>query len=43
MIDGFWLRSALSSKPEEEFKQAELLCKKFIDDLLKEYGDETCH
>ncbi len=35
MIDGFWLRSALSAKPEEEFKQAEQLCKKFIADLIK--------
>ena len=35
MIDGFWLRSALSQRPEDEFKQAEQLCKKFIDDLLK--------
>jgi len=43
MIDGFWLRSALSPRPEEEFKQAEQLCKKFIDDLLKQYGDNTCH
>ena len=34
MIDGFWLRSALSPRPEEEFKQAEQLCKKFINDLL---------
>jgi len=43
MIDGFWLRSALSPKPEEEFKQAEQLCKRFIDDLLKQNGDNTCH
>lgn len=42
MIDGFWLRSALSPKPEDEFKQAEQLCKKFIDDLLKQYGDINC-
>lgn len=42
MIDGFWLRSALSPRPEEEFKQAEQLCKKFIDDLLKQYGDVNC-
>tara|TARA_R100001377_G_scaffold85072_1_gene70190 strand:- start:313 stop:918 length:606 start_codon:yes stop_codon:yes gene_type:complete len=42
MIDGFWLRSALSPRPEEEFKQAEQLCKKFIDDLLKQYGDINC-
>jgi TetR/AcrR family transcriptional repressor of bet genes len=34
LIDGFWLRSALSLKPEEEFKQAEQLCKNFIDQLL---------
>ncbi len=42
MIDGFWLRSALSPRPEEEFKQAEQLCKKFIDDLLKQHGDINC-
>ena len=42
MIDGFWLRSALSPRPEEEFKQAEQLCKKFIDDLLKQSGDVNC-
>lgn len=43
MIDGFWLRSALSPNPEEEFKQAQQLCKNFIDDLIKQYGDKTCH
>lgn len=43
MIDGFWLRSALSATPDEEFKQAEQLCKKFIDDLIKQYGEVTCH
>lgn len=42
MIDGFWLRSALSPRPEDEFKQAEQLCKKFIDDLLMQYGDINC-
>ena len=42
MIDGFWLRSALSPRPEDEFKQAEQLCKRFIDDLLKQYGDINC-
>ena len=42
MIDGFWLRSALSPRPEEEFKQAEQLCKKFIGDLLKQSGDVNC-
>ncbi len=34
MIDGFWLRCALSNKPEAEFKQAEQLCKSFIDEKL---------
>ena len=34
MIDGCWLRSALSPRPEEEFSQAQALCKKFIKDLL---------
>lgn len=34
MIDGCWLRSALSLRPEEEFVQAQALCKKFIKDLL---------
>jgi len=43
MIDGFWLRSALSPSSAEEFKLAEQLCKKFIDDLIKQYGDVTCH
>lgn len=42
MIDGFWLRSALSPRPEDNFMQAEQLCKKFIDDLLKQYGDTNC-
>lgn len=31
IIDGFWLRCALSTEPEIEFKQAEQLCKSFID------------
>jgi len=43
MIDGFWLRSALSPRPAEEFKLAEELCKRFIDDQIKQYGDVTCH
>ena len=34
MIDGFWLRCALSTKPEAEFKQAEQLCKSFIDEQI---------
>jgi TetR/AcrR family transcriptional repressor of bet genes len=36
MIDGFWLRSALSENSEEEFITAELLCKKFINDVIKQ-------
>lgn len=43
MIDGFWLRSALSSQPEAEFQAGEALCKQFIDDLLKQYGVNSCH
>jgi len=43
MIDGFWLRSALSPRPAEEFKLAEQLCKNFIDDLIKLYGAKPCH
>jgi len=38
MIDGFWLRSALSPQSAEEFEMAEFLCKKFINDLIKQ-GD----
>ena len=34
MIDGFWLRCALSTKPEAEFKQAVQLCKSFIDEQI---------
>ena len=36
MIDGFWLRSALSENSEQEFIAAELLCKKFINDVIKQ-------
>ena len=43
MIDGFWLRSALNPNSEEAFKQAQQLCKNFIDDLIKQHGDKTCH
>ncbi|UTW48744.1 transcriptional regulator BetI [Bacterioplanoides sp. SCSIO 12839] len=34
MIDGFWLRSTLSSTPEQAFVAAEQHCKAFIDELL---------
>ena len=42
MIDGFWLRSALSPDPQQAFCRAEVLCKAFIDNLLKQYGDNGC-
>lgn len=34
MIDGFWLRSALSADPEENFAAGETLCKTFALSLL---------
>lgn len=34
MIDGFWLRSALSPSPEPDFSRAERLCKLFIQQRL---------
>jgi len=34
MIDGFWLRSALSSDPDENFAAGESLCKTFALSLL---------
>ncbi|MCL1485279.1 transcriptional regulator BetI [Marinobacter sp. M3C] len=34
MIDGFWLRSALSLDPQESFEAGERLCKRFIRDTL---------
>ncbi|MDN2664629.1 transcriptional regulator BetI [Psychromonas sp. 14N.309.X.WAT.B.A12] len=40
IIDGFWLRSALSASPEEEFKQAQTLSKAFINTVLKQYGEK---
>lgn len=38
MIDGFWLRSALSDVSDSDFKEAEVLCKHFIDTLISQYG-----
>ncbi len=35
MIDGFWLRSALQAKPEEAFKEADQLCKRYISERLR--------
>jgi len=43
VIDGFWLRSALSKAPEEDFKQAQILSKAFINTVLKQYGENQCH
>jgi len=43
VIDGFWLRSALSSEPEKDFKQAQILSKAFINTVLKQYGEKKCH
>lgn len=43
MIDGLWLRCALSPTPEKEFIQAEQLCKSFINEQINQYGDVTCH
>lgn len=38
MIDGFWLRSALSTNPNEDFKQAQILSKAFIKTLIVHNG-----
>lgn len=43
MIDGFWLRSALSTTPEEDFKQAQILSKAFISTVIEQYGENQCH
>ncbi|WP_076407672.1 transcriptional regulator BetI [Shewanella sp. UCD-KL12] len=43
MIDGFWLRSALSAAPEKEFEQAQILCKAFIEAVTMQYGEHRCH
>jgi len=43
VIDGFWLRSALSNNPEAEFKQAQILSKAFINTVLTQYGEKPCH
>lgn len=43
MIDGFWLRSALSTAPAKEFEQAQILCKAFIKAVCMQYGENRCH
>ena len=39
MIDGFWLRSALSESSTVDFEESESLCKHFINTLIFQYGD----
>lgn len=43
IIDGFWLRSALSSTPEQDFEQAQILSKAFINTVIAQYGENQCH
>ena len=38
MIDGFWLRSALSDHSTDDFQEAEVLCKQFIEKLISQNG-----
>ncbi|RPA30318.1 transcriptional regulator BetI [Shewanella frigidimarina] len=40
VIDGFWLRSALSTTPIEDFKQAQILSKAFIKAAIVHNGVE---
>ncbi|MDD8058076.1 MULTISPECIES: transcriptional regulator BetI [Shewanella] len=42
IIDGFWLRSALSNNPSEDFKQAQTLSKAFIEAVLVQHGENEC-
>ncbi|UCX04620.1 transcriptional regulator BetI [Shewanella glacialimarina] len=42
IIDGFWLRSALSQNPTEEFKQAQTLSKAFIKAVIVQHGEIEC-
>ncbi len=43
MIDGFWLRSALSPEPQAAFQQAQVLCKAFIKAVVLQHGRTQCH
>lgn len=38
MIDGFWLRSALSLDPQESFEAGETLSKRFVQETLAQAG-----
>ncbi|MGI2170831.1 transcriptional regulator BetI [Shewanella sp. MF05960] len=42
IIDGFWLRSALSHSPVEDFKQAQILSKAFIEAVIVQHGEIEC-
>ncbi|WP_434937879.1 transcriptional regulator BetI [Shewanella sp. HL-SH8] len=42
IIDGFWLRSALSHTPTEDFKQAQILSKAFIEAVIVQHGEIEC-
>lgn len=41
LIDGFWLRSALSKRENHNFDNAKQYCKRFILDTLRLHGIET--
>lgn len=43
VIDGFWLRSALSSTPTTDFQQAQTLSKAFINTVIAQHGENQCH
>jgi TetR/AcrR family transcriptional repressor of bet genes len=38
LIDGFWLRCALSHANQEKFCQAKDFCKQYINDVLSQHG-----
>jgi len=42
IIDGFWLRSALSLTPQKDFKEAEILSKAFINTVIAQSGENQC-
>ncbi|MCM0613784.1 transcriptional regulator BetI [Marinobacter sediminum] len=43
LIDGFWLRSALSIDPQESFQAAETLCKRFVHETLAQAQKQQLH
>lgn len=38
LIDGFWLRSALSRDNQTKFKEAKILCKRYVNEVLEHHG-----